>query len=118
MRNVSIVGAILVALPSAHAQPMTPARMAAACPLPVPTPISDPGERTPASSPPGDGLPCYPNCDQSSNVPILNVADFACFANAFANGLAYANCDNSSVAPVLNINDFTCFVNLFAAGCT
>jgi hypothetical protein len=29
----------------------------------------------------------------------------------------YANCDNSTTAPVLNVEDFTCFINKFAQGC-
>lgn len=69
---------------------------------------------------------CYANCDQSTAAPILNVDDFTCFINAFAQaqGLpqalqieAYANCDGSTAAPVLNVDDFTCFINAFAAGC-
>jgi hypothetical protein len=66
----------------------------------------------------GGGTPCYPNCDQSTTAPILNVADFACFLNAFAAGESYANCDNSTTPPVLNVADFACFLNAFAAGCT
>ena len=62
--------------------------------------------------------PCYPNCDGSTTVPILNVNDFSCFLNAFAAGNTYANCDNSTTAPVLNVNDFSCFLNAFAAGCS
>ena len=30
----------------------------------------------------------------------------------------YPNCDQSTAAPVLNVNDFTCFLNAFAAGCS
>jgi hypothetical protein len=29
----------------------------------------------------------------------------------------YPNCDQSTVAPVLNVGDFTCFLQRFAAGC-
>jgi hypothetical protein len=69
---------------------------------------------------------CYPNCDQSTVPPILNVDDFTCFINEFATAqflphqqqvAHYANCDGSTVAPVLNVDDFTCFINAFAAGC-
>jgi hypothetical protein len=60
---------------------------------------------------------CYPNCDQSTAEPILNVNDFACFINRYAAGNSYANCDGSTVEPVLNVNDFACFINLYAAGC-
>jgi hypothetical protein len=61
---------------------------------------------------------CYPNCDQSTAVPFLNVQDFACFLNAFAGSQSYANCDNSTTAPTLNVQDFACFLNKFAAGCS
>ena len=61
---------------------------------------------------------CYPNCDNSTTPPVLNVADFTCFLNAFASGSSYANCDGSTTAPVLNVADFTCFLNAFAAGCS
>lgn len=60
---------------------------------------------------------CYPNCDGSTEPPILNVNDFACFLNAFAAGRSYANCDGSTAPPALNVNDFGCFLNHFAAGC-
>ncbi len=32
------------------------------------------------------GATCYPNCDNSSTPPVLNVLDFACFLNRFAAG--------------------------------
>jgi hypothetical protein len=60
---------------------------------------------------------CYANCDNSTQQPILNVADFTCFLNRFAAGDSYANCDNSTQQPTLNVADFTCFLNSFAAGC-
>jgi hypothetical protein len=61
---------------------------------------------------------CYPNCDGSTIQPCLNVQDFGCFLNKFANGESYANCDNSTIAPVLNVQDFGCFLNSFAIGCS
>jgi hypothetical protein len=61
---------------------------------------------------------CYPNCDQSTTAPLLNVNDFTCFLNAFASSNPYANCDNSTLAPTLNVLDYFCFLNRFAAGCT
>jgi probable HAF family extracellular repeat protein len=73
-----------------------------------------------------EGQACYANCDGSTVEPILNVDDFTCFINSFAEAqslpaaqqvTAYANCDNSTIAPVLNVDDFTCFINAFAAGC-
>lgn len=60
---------------------------------------------------------CYANCDGSTSSPVLSVADFACFLNAFAAGSPYANCDGSTVAPALNVRDFHCFLNSFASGC-
>jgi probable HAF family extracellular repeat protein len=76
----------------------------------------------------GDGIPlswravlpigsCFANCDLSTQQPILDVGDFACFMKRFTAGEAYANCDRSSVVPTLNIADFACFVRSFAAGC-
>jgi hypothetical protein len=61
---------------------------------------------------------CYANCDGSSVAPVLTVADFGCFLNAFAAGSSYANCDGSTAAPVLTVADFGCFLNAFAAGCS
>jgi uncharacterized membrane protein len=60
---------------------------------------------------------CFVNCDGSTILPILNVADFTCFLQRFAAGESYANCDQSTAAPVLNVADFTCFLQRFAAGC-
>jgi hypothetical protein len=60
---------------------------------------------------------CYPNCDQSTGSPRLNVLDFACFLNRFTSGDPYANCDGSTRAPALNVLDFNCFINRFTAGC-
>ena len=62
-------------------------------------------------------LNCYPNCDGSTTVPFLNVADFTCFLQKYAAGDNYANCDGSAVAPTLNVADFTCFLTKYAAGC-
>jgi hypothetical protein len=61
--------------------------------------------------------PCYPNCDDSTTPPVLNVLDFVCFLQKFAQGDSYANCDQSTQPPLLNIADFTCFVQKFAEGC-
>ncbi len=63
------------------------------------------------------GGACYANCDNSTQTPVLNVADFTCFLQRFAAGESYANCDQSTLAPVLNVADFTCFLQSFAAGC-
>jgi len=66
---------------------------------------------------PSCGGGCYPNCDGSTQAPVLNVLDFTCFLQRFAAGDAYANCDASTAAPTLNVQDFTCFLQKFAAGC-
>ena len=63
------------------------------------------------------GSACYPNCDHSTQPPVLNVADFSCFLTKYAAGDAYANCDNSTQPPVLNVQDFSCFLTKYAAGC-
>jgi hypothetical protein len=60
---------------------------------------------------------CYANCDNSTTPPVLNVIDFLCFLNRFAQNDPWANCDGSTIAPVLNVNDFICFQGRFAAGC-
>jgi hypothetical protein len=60
---------------------------------------------------------CYSNCDRSTGIPILNVEDFTCFINLFAQGDPRANCDESTAPPALNVEDFTCFINRFAQGC-
>jgi hypothetical protein len=60
--------------------------------------------------------PCG-NCDQSTTPPVLNVIDFTCFLQKFAEQSPDANCDGSTTAPSLNVIDFTCFLERFAAGC-
>ena len=69
----------------------------------------------PGNCPWGPVQLCYPDCDGSCS---LNVLDFTCFLNKFAAQDPYANCDGSSTAPTLNVLDFFCFLNRFAAGCT
>jgi hypothetical protein len=61
--------------------------------------------------------PCYANCDSSTAMPVLNVADFSCFLQRYAAREAYANCDGSTAAPALNVADFTCFLQKYAGGC-
>jgi hypothetical protein len=68
----------------------------------------------PFASPPA----CYANCDGNTTIPFLNVADFTCFLQKFAQGNAYANCDGSTSNPTLNVADFTCFLQKFAQGCS
>jgi hypothetical protein len=66
----------------------------------------------------GGGNTCFANCDHSTALPFLNVADFTCFLQQYAAGATYANCDSSTTAPVLNVADFTCFLQKYAAGCS
>jgi hypothetical protein len=60
---------------------------------------------------------CPANCDGSTSVPVLNIADFTCFLTRFAAGEPSANCDCSTTEPMLNVADFTCFLAKFAQGC-
>jgi len=64
------------------------------------------------------GGACYPNCDGSTIVPILNVSDFICFQTKYAAGDPYANCDHSTIPPILNVSDFICFQTAYSAGCS
>jgi len=64
------------------------------------------------------GSACYANCDNSTQLPFLNVQDFSCFLTKYAAGNSYANCDNSTQIPVLNVQDFSCFLTKYAAGCS
>ncbi|MFN0131405.1 MAG: hypothetical protein ACKVW3_02550 [Phycisphaerales bacterium] len=74
----------------------------------------------------GMGL-CYTaNCDQSTVPPVLNINDFFCFANKYAEAEAlpyaqqltsYANCDGSTTVPVLTVNDYNCFLLAFSTPC-
>ncbi|MCA9277479.1 MAG: hypothetical protein H6815_01675 [Phycisphaeraceae bacterium] len=55
--------------------------------------------------------PCYADCDGSG---ALNIFDYICFGNAYANNDPYADCDGSGT---LNIFDYICFGNEYANGC-
>jgi hypothetical protein len=57
---------------------------------------------------------CYGDCDQNGT---LNVADFPCFVQKFAQGDPYCNGDMSAATPTINVADFTYFLKRFAAGC-
>jgi hypothetical protein len=63
------------------------------------------------------GQSCYANCDRSTTPPILNIDDFICFVERFAQGHPLANCDGSTTEPILTVEDFMCFAAAFAAGC-
>jgi hypothetical protein len=57
---------------------------------------------------------CYPNCDNSTRSPALNVADFTCFLQRFALHDAYANCNQDAT---IDVADFVCYITRFTAGC-
>ena len=64
------------------------------------------------------GSPCYPDCDQSTGVGILDIFDFLCFQNSFVAGEEYAcDCDMSTGPLVCDIFDFLCFQDAFVGGC-
>ena len=61
---------------------------------------------------------CYPDCDQTTGQGVLDIFDFLCFQNRFANGDPYAcDCDLTTGNNVCDIFDFLCFQNTFAGGC-
>lgn len=65
----------------------------------------------------GSGV-CYPDCDTSTGVGVLDIFDFLCFGNRFAAGDPYAcDCDTTTGPLVCDIFDFLCFGNEFNAGC-
>ncbi len=60
---------------------------------------------------------CYPDCDQSTGVGVLDIFDFLCFNHMFLAGDEYAcGCTNPGIG-VCDIFDFLCFANAFHAGC-
>ena len=63
------------------------------------------------------GNGCYADCDTEGHAT-LDIFDFLCFGNRFANGDSYAcDCDITSGIGVCDIFDFLCFGNAFTAGC-
>lgn len=54
---------------------------------------------------------CYVDCDGNGS---LNVFDYICFGNAYANAQPYADCDASGS---FNVFDYICFGNAYVAGC-
>jgi hypothetical protein len=61
---------------------------------------------------------CYPDCDPSTGVGVLDIFDFLCFQNRFAGAEPYAcDCDAGGGPGLCDIFDFLCFQNEFAAGC-
>jgi hypothetical protein len=64
------------------------------------------------------GATCYPDCDTSTGVGVLDIFDFLCFQNRYDAGSAYAcDCDTSTGGGVCDIFDFLCFQNEFSNGC-
>ena len=64
------------------------------------------------------GGPCYPDCDTSTGVGVLDIFDFLCFGNRFAANDPFAcDCDTTTGVGVCDIFDFLCFGNAFNAGC-
>ena len=64
------------------------------------------------------GDTCYPDCDQSTGVGVLDLFDFLCFQNSFVRGEQYAcDCDTTTGAGVCDLFDFLCFQDAFVAGC-
>ncbi len=62
--------------------------------------------------------PCYPDCDSSTGLYVLDIFDFLCFQNSFVLGEPYAcECEIVSGLGVCDIFDFLCFQNRFVAGC-
>lgn len=61
---------------------------------------------------------CYPDCDRSTGIGILDVFDFLCFANRFDARDPYAcDCDVSTGPGVCDVFDFLCFGNAFSLSC-
>jgi hypothetical protein len=58
---------------------------------------------------------CYANCDSSRTAPAVNVEDFTCFINRFAQRDPYADCN---VDGWLNVDDFNCFIGRFVEAMT
>ena len=61
---------------------------------------------------------CYPDCDPSTGLGVLDLFDFLCFQNGFVNGEPYAcDCDTSTGPLVCDLFDFLCFQAAFVGGC-
>jgi hypothetical protein len=57
---------------------------------------------------------CYPNCDNSTTPPRLNIGDFTCFLRKFADNDPYAD---GNMDGQLDIADFAHFLQKFTQGC-
>ena len=61
---------------------------------------------------------CYADCDTANGRGILDIFDFLCFGNKFAQNDPYAcDCDTTTGPGVCDVFDFLCFGNEFEAGC-
>ena len=61
---------------------------------------------------------CYPDCDISTGIGVLDVFDFLCFQDSFVGGELYAcDCDTSTGLLVCDVFDFLCFQSAFVGGC-
>ena len=61
---------------------------------------------------------CYPDCDTSTGVGVLDILDFLCFQDSFVSSEPYAcDCDTSTGPLVCDIFDFLCFQDAFVGGC-
>ncbi len=61
---------------------------------------------------------CYPDCDTSTGVGVLDIFDFLCFQDSFVSGEPYAcDCDTTTGPLVCDIFDFLCFQDAFVSGC-
>ena len=61
---------------------------------------------------------CYADCDQSTGIGVLDIADFVCFQTSFMRSEPYAcDCDTTTGPLVCDIFDFLCFQNAFVNGC-
>ncbi|MCA9278443.1 MAG: hypothetical protein H6815_07265 [Phycisphaeraceae bacterium] len=59
----------------------------------------------------GCGATCYADCDDSGS---LDIFDYICFGNAYANNEPYADCDGNGN---FDIFDYICFGNAYTSGC-
>jgi endonuclease/exonuclease/phosphatase family metal-dependent hydrolase len=62
---------------------------------------------------------CYPDCDTTTGVGVLDIFDFLCFQDAFTSGDPYAcECDVTAGSAACDIFDFLCFQDAFTTGCS
>ena len=64
------------------------------------------------------GLPCKQWFFSPGNFVAQNQDVAFVLTGTTGPAACYPNCDNSTTPPILNVADFTCFLNRFAAGCS